>query len=299
MALPRSGRAFDRDVLAAADAWGAGRCGVALLDRDGLVAERGSRDAALPWASVTKLATAWTSLIAVDRGLVALDDAGRAAGLDRAPSPRPRLGPRVRRRDRRLAAGPDADLLEHRLRRAGRHGRGRGRAAVRRPAARVAPRAARDDRRAARRPAVAGPGRDAARPRGARVRAARPAAGGGRTRRRSRRRSRSPGCAGSSPGSGCRTPTTGASGRRSATARRRTGRGAATRRGRSGTSAAAAPSCGSTRTRGSRSSRSRTGRSAPGRSRRGRGSRTRCSRRLASALRPRRAVTSPSCPARP
>ncbi len=73
MALPRSARAFDRDVLAEAEGWGAGRCGVALLDRDGLVAERGSRDAALPWASVTKLATAWTSLIAVDRGLVALD----------------------------------------------------------------------------------------------------------------------------------------------------------------------------------------------------------------------------------
>jgi CubicO group peptidase (beta-lactamase class C family) len=74
MSLPRSTRAFDRDVLAAADGWGAGRCGVALLDRDGLVAERGSRDTALPWASVTKLATAWTALIAVDRGLVALDD---------------------------------------------------------------------------------------------------------------------------------------------------------------------------------------------------------------------------------
>ena len=74
MTLPRSSRALDRDVLAQADGWGAGRCGVALLDRDGLVAERGSRDAALPWASVTKLATAWTSLIAVDRGLVALDD---------------------------------------------------------------------------------------------------------------------------------------------------------------------------------------------------------------------------------
>ncbi len=73
MALPRSPRAFDRDVLAQAEGWGAGRCGVAVLDRDGLVAERGSRDAALPWASVTKLATAWTSLIAVDRGLVALD----------------------------------------------------------------------------------------------------------------------------------------------------------------------------------------------------------------------------------
>jgi CubicO group peptidase (beta-lactamase class C family) len=74
MTLPRSRRSLDREVLALADTWGAGRCGVAVLDRDGLVAERGSRDAALPWASVTKLATAWTSLIAVERGLVALDD---------------------------------------------------------------------------------------------------------------------------------------------------------------------------------------------------------------------------------
>jgi CubicO group peptidase (beta-lactamase class C family) len=74
MSLPRSARAFDREVLAAAEGWGAGRCGVALLDREGLVAERGSRDAALPWASVTKLATAWTALIAVDRGLVGLED---------------------------------------------------------------------------------------------------------------------------------------------------------------------------------------------------------------------------------
>jgi CubicO group peptidase (beta-lactamase class C family) len=72
--LPRSGRPFDRDVLAAADTWGAGRAGVALLDRDGLVAERGSRDVALPWASVTKLVSALTGLVAVDRGLVGLDD---------------------------------------------------------------------------------------------------------------------------------------------------------------------------------------------------------------------------------
>ena len=74
MTLPRSATAFDRDALAQADSWGAGRWGVAVLDRDGLVAERGSRDVALPWASVTKLATAWTSLIAVDRGVVGLDD---------------------------------------------------------------------------------------------------------------------------------------------------------------------------------------------------------------------------------
>ncbi len=80
MALPRSPRAFDRDVLAQADGWGAGRCGVAVLDRDGLVAERGSRDAALPWASVTKLATAWTSLVAVDRGLLGLDEPAGPSG---------------------------------------------------------------------------------------------------------------------------------------------------------------------------------------------------------------------------
>ncbi|HKF84356.1 MAG TPA: serine hydrolase domain-containing protein [Candidatus Limnocylindrales bacterium] len=74
MPLSRSERRFDRDVLALADDWGAGRCGVAVLDRNGVVAERGSRDVALPWASVTKLATAWTALVAVDRGIVGLDD---------------------------------------------------------------------------------------------------------------------------------------------------------------------------------------------------------------------------------
>jgi CubicO group peptidase (beta-lactamase class C family) len=61
-------------VLALADTWGAGRCGVAVLDREGLIAERGSRDVPLPWASVTKLVTAWTTLVGVDRGVVALDD---------------------------------------------------------------------------------------------------------------------------------------------------------------------------------------------------------------------------------
>jgi CubicO group peptidase (beta-lactamase class C family) len=74
LTLPRSGRPFERDVLAAADTWGAGRAGVALLDREGLVAERGSRDVALPWASVTKLVSALTVLLGVDRGLVRLDD---------------------------------------------------------------------------------------------------------------------------------------------------------------------------------------------------------------------------------
>ncbi|MEO5964532.1 MAG: serine hydrolase domain-containing protein [Candidatus Limnocylindrales bacterium] len=74
MTLPRSGRAFDREVLAAADGWGAGRAGIAVVDRDGLVAERGSRDVALPWASVTKVVTAYTTLVAVERGVLGLDD---------------------------------------------------------------------------------------------------------------------------------------------------------------------------------------------------------------------------------
>jgi CubicO group peptidase (beta-lactamase class C family) len=73
-ALPGSGRPFDAGVLAQADRWGAGRWGVAVLDRDGLVAERGTRDVVLPWASVTKLVTAYLTLVAVERGVVALGD---------------------------------------------------------------------------------------------------------------------------------------------------------------------------------------------------------------------------------
>ena len=72
--LPRSGRPFDRDVLAAADAWGAGRAGVAVIDHDGLVAERGSRDVALPWASVSKLVSAYTVLVAIQRDVLTLGD---------------------------------------------------------------------------------------------------------------------------------------------------------------------------------------------------------------------------------
>jgi len=78
--LPRSPRSFDRDVLAAADAWGAGRWGVGVVDPDGLVAERGTRDVRLPWASVTKLVTAYATLIGVHRGVLALDDAAGPPG---------------------------------------------------------------------------------------------------------------------------------------------------------------------------------------------------------------------------
>jgi CubicO group peptidase (beta-lactamase class C family) len=72
--IPRSPRALDPDVLAAVDGWGARTAAVAVVDADGLVATRGPLDVALPWASVTKLASALAVLVAVDRGRLALDD---------------------------------------------------------------------------------------------------------------------------------------------------------------------------------------------------------------------------------
>jgi CubicO group peptidase (beta-lactamase class C family) len=78
--VPRSARRFDRDVLAAADAWGAGRCGVAVLDRDGLVAERGARDAVLPWASITKVVAALTVHRLAGDGRVGLDESAGPPG---------------------------------------------------------------------------------------------------------------------------------------------------------------------------------------------------------------------------
>ncbi len=75
--LPRSGRAVDEGALtralALADGWGAGTVAVAVLDADGVIAARGPLELALPWASVTKLVTAYTVLIGVERGVVGLD----------------------------------------------------------------------------------------------------------------------------------------------------------------------------------------------------------------------------------
>lgn len=72
--LPRSGRPFDAAVLDAIDGWGAGTAVAAVVDADGLVAARGPIDAPLPWASVTKLLTAYTVLAGIRRGVLALDD---------------------------------------------------------------------------------------------------------------------------------------------------------------------------------------------------------------------------------
>ena len=91
--------------------------------------------------------------------------------------------------------------------------------------------------------------------------------------------SRSPAWTASCPASAGRSPTTGGSASRSATASPRTGRARTARRGRSGTSGSRARSCGSTRTQARRRWCSPTGTSDPGRSRPGRSGRTGCWRR--------------------
>lgn len=72
--MPWSPRAFDASVLEAVDGWGAGTVAVVVVDADGLVASHDPIDAPLPWASVTKPASACAVLVAVDKGLVSLDD---------------------------------------------------------------------------------------------------------------------------------------------------------------------------------------------------------------------------------
>ena len=61
-------------MLEAVDGWGAPTVAIAVVDADGVVASRGPLDAPLPWASVTKPVTACAVLVAVERGLVTLDE---------------------------------------------------------------------------------------------------------------------------------------------------------------------------------------------------------------------------------
>jgi CubicO group peptidase (beta-lactamase class C family) len=63
------------DVLTVIDTWGAEHAAAIVLGRTGPIAGRGEAAHGFRWASVTKLATAWTVLIAADRGLLDLDDA--------------------------------------------------------------------------------------------------------------------------------------------------------------------------------------------------------------------------------
>jgi CubicO group peptidase (beta-lactamase class C family) len=78
--LPHSGRAFDAGVLTALHAWGGATAAVAVVDGYGLVAARGPLDAALPWASVTKLLTSYAVLVGVRRGVMGLDDVAGPPG---------------------------------------------------------------------------------------------------------------------------------------------------------------------------------------------------------------------------
>ena len=62
------------DALAPLDHWGATTAAAAVVTAGGAVAEHGPVDAVLRIASVTKLLTAYATLVAVEEGSVALDD---------------------------------------------------------------------------------------------------------------------------------------------------------------------------------------------------------------------------------
>ncbi len=62
------------DILATIDSWGADHAAVVVRRADGQTVVRGDSKHRFRWASVTKLATALTVLIAVERGLIDLDE---------------------------------------------------------------------------------------------------------------------------------------------------------------------------------------------------------------------------------
>ena len=62
------------DALRQVDGWPAPRTAVAVVARDGVVASRGPRELEFRWASVTKLLTAVAALVALEEGIVDLDD---------------------------------------------------------------------------------------------------------------------------------------------------------------------------------------------------------------------------------
>jgi CubicO group peptidase (beta-lactamase class C family) len=62
------------DALRQIDDWDAAHAAAAVVRPDGVVASHGPADHVFRWASVTKLATALAALIAVEEGVVDLDD---------------------------------------------------------------------------------------------------------------------------------------------------------------------------------------------------------------------------------
>jgi CubicO group peptidase (beta-lactamase class C family) len=62
------------EALRAIEGWGAGTAAAGVARADGVVAAHGPSDAALPWASVTKLLTGLAILVALEEGTVDLDE---------------------------------------------------------------------------------------------------------------------------------------------------------------------------------------------------------------------------------
>jgi CubicO group peptidase (beta-lactamase class C family) len=62
------------EALRAIDSWDAGLAAAGVVRADRVVATQGPRDAALPWASVTKVLTGLAILVALEEGTVDLDE---------------------------------------------------------------------------------------------------------------------------------------------------------------------------------------------------------------------------------
>jgi CubicO group peptidase (beta-lactamase class C family) len=68
------------EALRAIDGWNAAAAAAGVARADGVVATHGPRDLELPWASVTKLLTGVTLLVALEEGTVDLDEAAGPPG---------------------------------------------------------------------------------------------------------------------------------------------------------------------------------------------------------------------------
>ena len=67
-------------VLSTIDSWGADHAAAVVIGPQGVLAGRGEPGHSFRWASLTKLATAWTVLIASERGLLDLDETAGPPG---------------------------------------------------------------------------------------------------------------------------------------------------------------------------------------------------------------------------
>ena len=95
------------DSLCEIDDWGARTAAAGVVRRGGAVETHGPRDAELRWASVTKLLTALAALVAVEEGVVDLDEAAGPPGstlrhlLSHASGLGPEEGPPLMEPERR------------------------------------------------------------------------------------------------------------------------------------------------------------------------------------------------------